>query len=110
MAIIYARVKMNDNIAQACKIVRQYTAMPVGKIKNRIEKEEVLLEYNYLDLDELKLMRTILNALINLGAKVYLFRETREVDMSYLNNTIESYEGIEEDRLAQYALMFDDED
>ena len=94
MSVIYSKVKMSNNIFEACKLVR---------------KGEVLLECNYLDLEELIKMRTLLESLEILGAQIYLYEGNHEVSMEFLSNTIESYKGIAEDREKIDELMFSDE-
>lgn len=109
MSIIYAKVKMLDNILQACKIMRKHSTLPIGEIKTRIEKNEALLETDYLDLDQLIVMQEILTSLISLGAEINLYKEQAEVDMGFLNNTIETYKNIAADREKLDELMFDSE-
>lgn len=66
-----------------------------------------MLEYDYLDLDELKLLKVILNKLVNLGANVSLYRGNGELDLTFLENTITSYETIEKEIEEEDALIFD---
>lgn len=105
MSVIYSKVKMSNNIFEAYKLVRNYMSIPIGEIKNRIQKGEVLLECNFLDLEELIKMRTLLESFEILGAQIYLY----EGSMEFLSNTIESYKGIAEDREKIDELMFSDE-
>lgn len=69
MSIIYAKIKMSDNILQACKIIRKHSTLPIDEIKTRIEKNEALLESDYLDLDQLIVMQEILASLIGFRCK-----------------------------------------
>ena len=107
MSIIYAKIKMSGNILQACKIMRKHSTLPIGEIKTRIERNETLLESDYLDLDQLIVMQEILASLISLGAEINLYKEQAEVDMGFLNNTIETYKNIAADREKLDELMFD---
>lgn len=100
---------MSDNILQACKIIRKHSTLPIGEIKTRIERNETLLESDYLDLDQLIVMQEILASLISLGAEINLYKEQAEVDMRFLNNTIETYKNIASDREKLDELMFDSE-
>ncbi|MFS9449622.1 hypothetical protein QM360_05305 [Streptococcus cristatus] len=83
--------------------------MPIGEIKTKIEKNEILLESDYLDLDQLIVMQEILASLIDLGAEINLYKGQAEVDMGFLNNTIETYINIAADREKLDELMFDRE-
>ena len=109
VSIIYAKVKMSDNILQACKIMRKHSTLPIGEIKTKIEKNEALLETDYLDLDQLIVMQEILVSLIGLGAEINLYKGQAEVDMGFLNNTIETYKNIAADREKLDELRFDSE-
>ena len=100
---------MLDNILQACKIMRKHSTLPIGEIKTKIEKNEALLESDYLDLDQLIVMQEILVSLIVLGAEINLYKGQAEVDMGFLNNTIETYKNIATDREKLDELMFDSE-
>lgn len=70
---------------------------------------EKLLSVDYLELDELKLMKQLLDELIRLGGEVSVFREYREVDVDYLNNTIQSYEEITQERGVRNNLIVDNQ-
>ena len=100
---------MSDNILQACKIMRKHSTLPIGEIKTKIEKNEALLETDYLDLDQLIVMQEILVSLIGLGAEFNLYKGQAEVDMGFLNNTIETYKNIAADREKLDELRFDSE-
>lgn len=110
MSVIYSKVQMSNNIFEACKLVRSFLSLPIGEIKNRIQKGEVLLECNYLDLEELIKMNILLENLKKLGAHIYLYEGNHEVSMEFLSNTIESYKGIAEDREKIDELMFSAEE
>ena len=109
VSIIYAKIKMSDNILQACKIMRKHSTLPISEIKTKIEKNEALLESDYLDLDQLIVMQEILASLIDLGAEINLYKGQAKVDMGFLNNTIETYINIAADREKLDELMFDSE-
>lgn len=70
---------------------------------------EKLLSVDYLELDELKLLKQLLDELIRLGGEVSVFREYREVDVDYLNNTIQSYEEITQERGVRNNLIVDNQ-
>ena len=46
MSVIYSKVKMSNNIFEACKLVRNFMTIPISEIKNRIQKGEVFTEEN----------------------------------------------------------------
>ena len=100
---------MSDNILQACKIIRKHSTLPIGEIKTRIEKNEALLESDYLDLDQLIVMQEILASLIDLSAEINLYKGQAKVDMGFLNNSIGTYKNIVADREKLDELMFDRE-
>ena len=110
MSVIYSKVKMTDNIFEACKLIRNFIGLPIGEIKNKIQKGELLLECEYLDLEELIKMKDLLCRIEELGAQIYLYKGNHEINMDFLSNTIESYKGITEDREKMDKLMFSNED
>lgn len=110
MSVIYSKVKMSINFFEACKLVRNFISIPIGEIKNRIQKGEILLECDYLDLEELIKTKDLLASLKELGAQIYLYKGNHEVNMDFLSNTIESYKGITEDTEELDELMFSDEE
>ena len=110
MSVIYSKVKISDNIFEACKLIRNFIGLPIAEIKNNIQKGELLLECDYLDLEELIKMKDLLASLKELGAQIYLYKGNHEVNMDFLSNTIESFEGITEDREKMDKLMFSNED
>ena len=71
MSVIYSKVKMSDNIFEACKLIRNFVGLSIGEIKNKIQKGEVLLECDYLDLEELIKMKDLLGSLKALSAQIY---------------------------------------
>ena len=89
--------------------MRKHSTLPIGEIKTRIEKNEALLESDYLDLDQLIVMQEILASLIDLGAEINLYKEQAEVNMGFLNNSIETYKNIAADREKLDELMFNSE-
>ena len=110
MSVVYSKVKISDNIFEACKLIRNFIDLPIGEIKNKIQKGELLLECDYLDLEELIKMKDLLASLKELGAQIYLYKGNHEVNMEFLSNTIESYQGIAEDREKIDELLFSDGD
>lgn len=109
MKEIYAKVRMRDNIVEGCKIARNFTNTPLKDIKMSLTNGEKLLSVDYLELDELKLLKQLLDELIRLGGEVSVFREYREVDVDYLNNTIQSYEEITQERGVRNNLIVDNQ-
>lgn len=79
---------MSNNFFEACKLVRNFISIPIGEIKNRIQKGEILLECDYLDLEELIKTKDLLASLKELGAQIYLYKGNHEVNMDFLSNTI----------------------
>ena len=110
MSVIYSKVKISDNIFEACKLIRNFIGLPIAEIINNIQKGELLLECDYLDLEELIKMKDLLASLKELGAQIYIYKGNHEVNMDFLSNTIESFEGITEDREKMDKLMFSNED
>lgn len=39
MSVIYSKVKMTDNIFEACKLIRNFIGLPIAEIKIRFKRE-----------------------------------------------------------------------
>ena len=53
MSVIYSKVKMTDNIFEACKLIRKFIGLPIAEIKNKIQSS---LYFNGKHKDSIKLL------------------------------------------------------
>lgn len=85
------RIEKDDDQIKYISIVRKHTDKSISEIKEAINKNDFILSYNLLDIDELKEMKNIISLLEKAGAKMHIYEDSREVSVEFLDNLIESY-------------------
>lgn len=85
------RIEKDDNQIKYISILRKHTNKSISEIKEAINKNDFILSYNLLDIDELKEMKKIISLLEKAGAKMHIYEDGREVSVEFLDNLIESY-------------------
>ncbi|WP_339240577.1 hypothetical protein NST06_19475 [Bacillus sp. FSL P4-0322] len=85
------RIEKDDNQIKYISILRKHTDKSISEIKEAINKNDFILSYNLLDIDELKEMKKIISLLEKAGAKMHIYEDSREVSVEFLDNLIESY-------------------
>lgn len=85
------RIEKDDNQIKYISILRKHTDKSISEIKEAINKNDFILSYNLLDIDELKEMEKIISLLEKAGAKMHIYEDSREVSVEFLDNLIESY-------------------
>jgi hypothetical protein len=63
----------------------------VSEIKSRLNGDNDTLSYDLFDLDALQEMKTIITLLLDSVVKINIYDNDYEVNLEFLNNTIESY-------------------
>ncbi|KIL12670.1 MULTISPECIES: hypothetical protein [Bacillus] len=91
MPKIKMRIEKDDNQIKYISILRKLTDKSISEIKEAINKNDFILSYNLLDIDELKEMKKIISLLEKAGAKMHIYEDSREVSVEFLDNLIESY-------------------
>lgn len=85
------RIEKDDDQIKYISILRKHTDKSISEIKEAINKNDFILSYNLLDIDELKEMKNIISLLEKAGAKMHIYEDSREVSVEFLDNLIESY-------------------
>ncbi|MEC4586233.1 hypothetical protein VSS76_02945 [Bacillus safensis] len=85
------RIEKDDNQIKYISVLRKHTDKSISEIKEAINKNDFILSYNLLDIDELKEMKKIISLLEKAGAKMHIYEDSREVSIEFLDNLIESY-------------------
>ncbi|APT51479.1 hypothetical protein BSA171_01020 [Bacillus safensis] len=91
MPKIKMRIEKDDNQIKYISILRKLTDKSISEIKEAINKNDFILSYNLLVIDELKEMKKIISLLEKAGAKMHIYEDSREVSVEFLDNLIESY-------------------
>ncbi|PCK18765.1 hypothetical protein CEY02_18435 [Bacillus pumilus] len=85
------RIEKDVDQIKYISILRKHTDKSISEIKEVMNKNDFILSYNLLDIDELKEMRNIISLLAKAGAKIHIYEDNREVSVDFLDNLIESY-------------------
>ncbi|PAC81569.1 hypothetical protein CHI05_09110 [Bacillus sp. 7788] len=85
------RIEKDDEKIKYITILRKHTDKSISEIKEVMDKNDFILSYNLLDIDELKEMKNIIILLEKAGAKMHIYEDNREVSVEFLDNLIESY-------------------
>lgn len=85
------RIEKDDEQIKYITILRKHTDKSISEIKEVMDKNDFILSYNLLDIDELKEMKNIISLLEKAGAKMHIYEDNREVSVEFLDNLIESY-------------------
>lgn len=85
------RIEKDDNQIKYISILRKHTDKSISEIKEAINKNDFILSYNLLDIDELKEMKNMISLLEKAGARMHIYEDSREVSVEFLDNLIESY-------------------
>lgn len=85
------RIEKDDDQIKYISILRKHTDKSISEIKEAINKNDFILSYNLLDIDELKEMKNIISLLEKAEAKMHIYEDSREVSVEFLDNLIESY-------------------
>lgn len=85
------RIEKEDNQIKYISILRKHTDKSISEITEAINKNDFILSYNLLDIDELKEMKNMINLLEKAGARMHIYEDSREVSVEFLDNLIESY-------------------
>ncbi len=85
------RIEKADDQIKYISILRKHTDKSISEIKEAMNKNDFVLSYNLLDIDELKDMKNIIRLLEKAGAKMHIYEDNREVSVEFLDNLIESY-------------------
>lgn len=105
----HIKVNVCSNLIKICKIIRNYTQKPIGEIKSKLENGEVVLSVPYLDVDQLRKLREVIDQIQTLDSTIELYRDEFSVTLEYLDNTIISQEDTKKHFEELDELMFGDE-
>ncbi|WAJ16954.1 hypothetical protein OU809_09430 [Bacillus paralicheniformis] len=110
MDLIYVEVLNDSNITKYISLLRKTSSKPIKELKQAIELGKPVIECDYYDTEELKLLVIIIEQLLSLGASIKIYENDREITLEMLKNLIETYEGIAKDREEMDELLFGDDD
>lgn len=91
MAKMNMQIEKDTNEVKYLSILRKNTNKRISEIKELLNNSDFILSYDLLEIDELLEMKKIISLLLEAGAKVHIFEESREVGIEFLDNLIESH-------------------
>lgn len=91
MAKLNIQIEKDTHEVKYISILRKKTNKSISEIKELLNNNDFILSYNLLEIDELLEMKKIVSLLLEVGAKVHIFEENREVSIEFLDNLIESH-------------------
>lgn len=91
MPKLNVKIQKDNNEMKYIAALRKHTNMSIIDIKNKLNNNEYVLSCNLLDVDELVGMKKIIEALLQVGAKVDFYEDDRQVNQEFLDNLIESH-------------------
>ncbi|WP_288160922.1 hypothetical protein, partial [Streptococcus pneumoniae] len=71
------RIEKDDEQIKYITILRKHTDKSISEIKEVMDKNDFILSYNLLDIDELKEMKNIISLLEKAGAKMHIYEDNR---------------------------------
>lgn len=102
-------IEKDNNVVKVISIIKKNTQMSIGEIKERLDTGKFVLSCNYVNTEELKKLKLIVDKLKDMGTSVKLFHDDISVVDEYLDNLIETNEGIEKDMEALDDIMLEEE-
>ena len=80
-----------NEIAKCVKIIREYSNLSIGEIKERIISNDYILEGRYVDEEDILLILKLNSQLIDNGIQTELYEHDRKTNIEFLNNLVTSY-------------------
>lgn len=94
MNSIGLKIVDKNNIPQCIKIIRKHCDLSIGEIKDTITNNKYVLECDYVDEVQIKLLIALYEELLSNHVSVELFEHNRVTNIDFLKNLVETYEEI----------------
>lgn len=102
------KIKGNDKIAKCISIIRKYTNLSIGDIKDKIINNEYVMVYGYTDEDGIKNIVKAYKKVTSLGADAVIYEHDRVTTIDFLMNLISMYSDIARDMQEMDGSMYDE--
>ena len=103
------KIKSNDKIAKCISIIRKYTNLSIGDIKDKIINNEYVMVCGYTDEDGIKNIVKAYKEVTSLGANVIVYEHDRVTTVDFLINLINMYNDIARDMQEMDDSMYDED-
>lgn len=88
------KIVNKNEIAKCVKIIREYSNLSIGEIKERIINNNYILEGSYVDEEDILLILKLNSQLLDNGIQTELYEHNRKTKVEFLNNLVTSYYSI----------------
>ena len=103
------KIKSNDKITKCISIIRKYTNLSIGDIKDRIINNDYVMVCGYTDEDGIKNIVKAYKEFTSLGVDVVIYEHDRVTTVDFLMNLIDMYGDIARDMQEIDDLMYDED-
>ncbi|SDB40108.1 hypothetical protein SAMN02910298_01959 [Pseudobutyrivibrio sp. YE44] len=97
MDMIGIKVKTKDQITSCIKVLRSYTELSMGEIKQLISSDDYVYECRFVDGKGIKKIISICNDLNAVNVETEIFEHGRTTNIEFLMNLVNTYSEIEAD-------------
>lgn len=85
------KIVSKNEVAKCIKIVREYSNLSIGEIKERIIRSDYILEGSYVDEEDILLILKLNSRLQDNGIQTELYEHDRKTNVEFLGNLVTSY-------------------
>lgn len=103
------KIKSNDKITKCISIIRKYTNLSIGDIKDRIINNDYVMVCGYTDEDGIKNIVKAYKEFTSLSVDVVIYEHDRVTTVDFLMNLIDMYGDIARDIQEIDDLMYDED-
>src|SRR5699024_10694000 len=95
---IKLRIKHDSNKLKYISILREYSVVNISEMNKNIDNNKPVMILDCFRQKELIKLKNIIAKLVAENAEVHAFQDDKEVHRDYINNLIDTYEQIEQER------------
>lgn len=103
------KIKDTDKIAKCINIIRKYTGLPIGEIRDRIINNQYVILCGYTDEEGIKNVVNAYREITSLGVNVEIYEHDRITTIDFLINLLEMYGEIADEIQEMDDLMYDED-
>ncbi len=101
MDLIGIKIKDKDKAVDCIKILRKFSEMSVGEIKEKIQSGDFVFECSYTDSDGLAQVISLYREFSAAEIEAEIFEHGRLTDIDFLENLLNTYKEIDEENYDQ---------
>src|SRR5699024_512014 len=102
------KIKPDSNKLKYISILREHSDVNISEMKKNIENNKPVIIVDYFNTEELIKLKSIIAKLVVENAEVHVFQNDKKVHRDYINNLIDTYEQIEQERERLDDFLDDD--